>query len=168
MYRDLDPAMADTLSGAYAAAGSGGGPTDRPCRYGCPTPDYLHPAATGNYRDGCATLLRNLTPHPIVLHTGHPVSPTKTWPAEDGPRPRVQVDRRAGRPLRTLRGDIPTTITSTGRLVDLPDPQPHTVLIVSRIVAEAAPDRDDLVFPDDLVRDTEGRVIGCRAFARIA
>lgn len=43
----------------------------------------------------------------------------------------------------------------------------QTLLIVSRLVAEACPERDDLVVPDDTVRDDAGRIIGCRALARV-
>jgi hypothetical protein len=39
--------------------------------------------------------------------------------------------------------------------------------IVSRVVAEAARDRDDLVVPDNVIRDDQGRVIACRALARV-
>jgi hypothetical protein len=42
--------------------------------------------------------------------------------------------------------------------------------IVSAVVAQAVAERtarDDILIPDDAVRDGEGRVIGCRAFARV-
>jgi hypothetical protein len=51
---------------------------------------------------------------------------------------------------------------STGRCPHVP------VYLVSAVVAQAAAgERDDLLIPDDAVRDGEGRVIGCRAFARM-
>ena len=49
---------------------------------------------------------------------------------------------------------------------DLPDPVPGVLLIVSRMVAEHTAGRDDLVFPDDLVRDESGAVTGCRRLGR--
>ena len=45
----------------------------------------------------------------------------------------------------------------------LPDPVPGTVHIVARVVAAQAPERDDLVWPDDLIRGDRGRVVGRRA-----
>jgi len=39
--------------------------------------------------------------------------------------------------------------------------------IVSRIVAEAAEGRDDLLVPTVIVRDKDGRVIGCMGFSLI-
>jgi hypothetical protein len=36
------------------------------------------------------------------------------------------------------------------------------------LVAEAVPDRDDLVFPDDIVRDATGAVIGCHALTAVS
>lgn len=50
---------------------------------------------------------------------------------------------------------------------DLPDPQEGTLYIVSRIVAEAmAGVRNDLLMVDGTIRDPNGRIIGCEAFAR--
>ena len=50
----------------------------------------------------------------------------------------------------------------------LPDPVPGTVHIVARVVAAQAPERDDLVWPDDLIRGDRGRVVGCRALGAAA
>ena len=61
---------------------------------------------------------------------------------------------------------IPLTQTSFGDVVDLPLPQKDTIFIVSRLVINACPDRDDLVVPNDIVRDDHGNIIGCKSFAR--
>jgi hypothetical protein len=53
------------------------------------------------------------------------------------------------------------------KLVNLPDPEPSRLIIVERMVAEAASHRNDLVFPDDLVRDENGVVESCRRLSRI-
>ena len=51
----------------------------------------------------------------------------------------------------------------------LPDPAPSTFLIVSAITADAARksgrNTDDLLLPTDLVRDSEGQIIGCYRLA---
>jgi len=49
----------------------------------------------------------------------------------------------------------------------LPEPKEGTIYIVSALVAGAAKDRDDLVVPNDTIRDDQGRIIGCRNLARI-
>ena len=47
-----------------------------------------------------------------------------------------------------------------GKIVDLPDPQDDVVYIVSRMVKDRVPDRDDVVVPGVPFRDTDGKVIG--------
>jgi len=49
----------------------------------------------------------------------------------------------------------------------LPEPKENTYYIVSALVAGAAKNRNDLLIPNDTVRDEEGRIIGCRSLARI-
>ena len=62
---------------------------------------------------------------------------------------------------------IPINSTTFGDVENLPDPQEDTIYIVSVITAKACPDRNDVFITDDAVRDEEGRVIGCRALARV-
>lgn len=45
------------------------------------------------------------------------------------------------------------------------EPHTYTIYIVSRIVKQSVPDRDDVVVPDDLIRDDNGNIIGCRRFS---
>lgn len=45
------------------------------------------------------------------------------------------------------------------------DPHPYTIYIVSRIVKQSVPERDDVVVPDDLIRDDDGNIIGCGRFS---
>ena len=49
----------------------------------------------------------------------------------------------------------------------LPEPQEGTIFIVSALVAGAVKHRDDLVIPNDTIRDDQGRIIGCKNLARI-
>jgi len=49
----------------------------------------------------------------------------------------------------------------------LPDKQEGVLYIVSRITAEALPNRDDLLMVDGTVRDDDGRIIGCTGFAQL-
>ena len=57
--------------------------------------------------------------------------------------------------------------TEFGKVENLPDPQEDTIYIVSALTAQAVPERYDLFITDDAVRDENGRIIGCRALARI-
>ena len=47
-----------------------------------------------------------------------------------------------------------------GKVMDLPDAQNDVVFIVSRMVKDRVPDRDDVVVPGVPFRDTDGKVIG--------
>ena len=49
----------------------------------------------------------------------------------------------------------------------LPEPQENTIFIVSALVAGAIKNRDDLVIPNDTVRDDQGRIVGCKNLAKI-
>lgn len=55
--------------------------------------------------------------------------------------------------------------THFGDVEGLPDAEDGTLLIVSRLVKAAMPERADLVCPGMQVRDDEGRVIGCKSLA---
>lgn len=54
-----------------------------------------------------------------------------------------------------------------GKVENLPEPQEGVVYVVSALVAQAVPDREDVFIPDDTVRDEQGRIIGVRALARV-
>lgn len=66
---------------------------------------------------------------------------------------------------------IPVVKTEFGEVLDLPESAEVVTYIVSRITVEAAQaqDRstDDLLVTSGAVRDSQGRIIGCRAFARL-
>ena len=52
-------------------------------------------------------------------------------------------------------------------VVNLPDPTPGTYYIVSKMLAQACPERKDLIFPGTVVRNESGDVVGCIDFARV-
>jgi hypothetical protein len=62
---------------------------------------------------------------------------------------------------------VPVNVVKSGLTLDLPEFQENVVIIVSRMVAEAHPERHDLVFPDSLTRDNKGNVIGCNALGSL-
>jgi len=64
--------------------------------------------------------------------------------------------------------NIPIVKSVMGEVEDMPKPSEGTVYIVSRVVAEALKGvREDIVIPDESVRNSEGQIIGCRWFAII-
>ena len=54
-----------------------------------------------------------------------------------------------------------------GEVVNLPEKKPGVFLVVSRMVAAAAPDRMDLLVPGPLVRDENGQPCGCHGLSVI-
>jgi hypothetical protein len=109
------------------------------------------------------TILRNLTPHPVMI-VGESDS-IALPPCSSPPRIADQILRSTS--IVVGRLDIPLRDIAPGTVSGLPEPQEGVLLIVARIVAATRPDRADLVVPFDDVRDHDGRVIGCRALARL-
>lgn len=110
------------------------------------------------------TILRNLTPHDVVIRI--PDAADASLHPESTPA-RCRLSRTVTGSVRTGFGEIPLTRTHlVADVSGLPDPEPGTLLIVARDVVLARPDRADLVFPDDIVRDDAGRVVACRALGR--
>lgn len=110
--------------------------------------------------------LVNLTPHNITV-VGDSGETILTIPSA-GVVARCSTKRERVATLGVGNFNVPIHWTTFGEVVDLPEPQDGTVYIVSRVVAEARRDRDDLLVPDDLVRDEEGRIVGCRGFSVVA
>ncbi len=105
----------------------------------------------------------NLTPHEINLLT--PEGELKIPPS--GVTARVSVERKKIGDVFIDGKFIPVYKNKFGLVENLPDPEPYTLYIVSAIVAQAVPNRFDVVVPDDFVRDEQGRIIGARALAKI-
>ena len=101
----------------------------------------------------------NLTPHSITVQT--PLEEI-TIPLS-GKVARVEMtnikeDRIAG---------IPVLKKSPGRIINLPDPRPYTLFIVSSVVLQYTT-RPDVVAPDtsNAVRDDSGRIVAVPGFVR--
>jgi hypothetical protein len=116
-------------------------------------------------RDGEDIELRNHTPHDVTILLPEGGAITL---APEPKAARCLVTRVGGAPLRACGVTIPTTLTRRGaEVVGLPPAEHGVVLVVSLPVVEACPDRTDLVFPDEQVRDPDNRVIGCRSLGRL-
>lgn len=109
--------------------------------------------------------LINLTPHPLTL-----IGPDGTVllnQPPDGPMARCAEDRREIGTVTLPDGaNVPLRIVGFGKVSDLPAARDGVLYVVSRATAEAASGRADVVYPDEQVRDSDGRIIGCRALAR--
>ena len=105
------------------------------------------------------TAIVNLTPHAIRI-----IGETQITIPPSGIVARCFVRREKVGEV----GSVPVNRTVFGDIEGLPDPRSNTYYIVSAIVAQACPDRHDLLIPDDTVRDDQGRIIGCRALATVA
>lgn len=110
------------------------------------------------------TTIRNLTPHRITMvgQNGEVLRVFESEGVARATQQNIQVDSLDG---------IPVMETSFGQTVDLPAQEDGTFLIVSVITANAARangrSTDDLLVTTDTVRGEDGRIVGCRAFARI-
>ncbi|MFF5265481.1 hypothetical protein ACFY4C_41945 [Actinomadura viridis] len=113
------------------------------------------------------TKLINLLPHPLVLLG--PTGAILLHQEPDGPAARCAEDRREVGAL-TLPGGatVPLRALGFGEVTNLPAPRVGVLYVVSRPVAETASWRDDLVYPDEVIRDADGHPLGCRALARAA
>lgn len=56
--------------------------------------------------------------------------------------------------------------TRFGEVEGLPPQKEGVCYVVSRLVANAAANRDDLLVPSQQVRDSEGKIVGCRSLSR--
>ena len=96
----------------------------------------------------------NCTPHTLNVHTPHGVAVF----APSGFVPRLEVSRA---PAGAIDG-IPTVRPTMGKTEGLPDPAEGVTYLVSALVAEANPGRRDLASPGELIRDAEGKPVGCK------
>lgn len=101
----------------------------------------------------------NLTPHEVNIYEGEKL--VKTVPASG------KVARREQR--EEVLGKV-DGITITEQFFygtsGVPSQKEGIAYIVSRIVAEAFTFRDDLYIPGPMVRDENGRVIGCQGLSK--
>jgi len=101
----------------------------------------------------------NMTPHEInvILINGG----IRTYP-------RAEIPARLSQTITTVDEMDGINISETvfGEVENLPEPEENTYYIVSRLILSGCPDRKDLLVPNDLVRDSEGNIKGCKGLAR--
>ena len=116
-----------------------------------------------NTTNNTTTTIVNLTPHAVnIVNNDNSVAIT-IEASGDVARCSQTIDIVGS--ITTNSVSIPISSSSYGEVVDLPDPKPGYYYIVSRLVMSACPARQDLLCPNDLVRNDAGQVIGCRSLA---
>lgn len=100
-------------------------------------------------------MIINLTPHPINIMDEKGVYNTivPTLPSARCFTKSVEAGFHDG---------VPLTRKEYGEVKDLPEPVYGTVYIVSMLVRQRSPARLDLTSPGTIVRDSEGKIIGCK------
>ena len=105
-------------------------------------------------------MLVNLTPHIVNIFVD---GEEKVTLSPSGIVPRCsQTEEQV-----MIVDGIPVSRQVFGEVVDLPAPQPGVYLVVSRLVAAACPNRNDLLCPGPMVRAQNGQPIGCNGLAKI-
>jgi hypothetical protein len=105
--------------------------------------------------------LFNLTPHTInivCVNGGNIIS----FPPVHQPARVLATTEHIG----VLLGEIPVSSSIFGETFGLPKEGEGIAFIVSRIVVAANPERGDLYFPNELVRDEDGKVLGAQSLAQ--
>lgn len=121
----------------------------------------------------------NCTPHDVLIYgatscmlqDGRPYireegeeypEPLRVYPAAKNPARAIYERRTSGAVDGTLIYRL-----FTEDIVNLPDPKPGTYYIVSKRLAQACPERKDLIFPGGVVRDADGHIVGYIDFSRV-
>jgi len=99
-------------------------------------------------------MLINLTPHELKIHGGEGV--VSLPPSGQIARCSVTCS-----PVGEHDG-VPLSRSETGAVEGLPEPQDGVIYVVSMVVRSAVPGRTDVASPGALLRDAEGRPIGCQ------
>ncbi|WP_416976976.1 hypothetical protein [Streptomyces sp. T028] len=130
-----------------------------------PEPPARHAPGHDNRPSPAPVHLVNLTPHPIRLVTDTGTLLTELPPS---PTPARRTESTTPQPSLITPENItvPVVRLAFGPVEHLPPPAPGTAYVVSRPVADAHPDRDDLLVPAHLIRDADGNTTACRALAR--
>ena len=104
-------------------------------------------------------LFRNYTPHMVNIIVGNKV---KHLIQPEGIPIRVKEEQVFSHYIEGTK--IPVYKVRYGEVENLPEKEVGVLLIVSLMIKQACPDRDDLISPLNLVRDDKGNIVGCSAF----
>ena len=115
-----------------------------------------------------AKIYRNLTPHALSVKALD--GATVVIPPDERGAARVVYDPLPPEQTNIAGHEVQISVAGSPReIVGLPEPEEDVILIVAKAVADSAPaGRGDLMSPGRLLRDAEGRVIGCDGLTRRA
>lgn len=102
------------------------------------------------------TTIHNYTPHRVVL-LDDDNNIIKGYVSEGIARVSTEIIPEG------YLGSVKFVSQKFGEVQGLPEEKNNVLYIVSSMVKAALPNRQDLVTPAELVRDSEGNVIGCRS-----
>ena len=63
-------------------------------------------------------------------------------------------------------GEVELYSVQYGDISGLPDAQPNVVYVTSGMVNAALPERQDVVSPGDLIRNADGKPVGCQGLRK--
>lgn len=125
--------------------------------------------------------LVNLTPHALRIYDANAVEydpRTRSYYLKDD----VAANSNIVCELEACKGALPRCTQSEetvgsvngiavlqiryGEVENLPEAQDDVYYVVSAMVANARKDRSDLLIPAHMVRDNEGKILGCCALSR--
>lgn len=101
----------------------------------------------------------NLTTHELTFFTKEEI----TRIPSSGIQVRVKITKEK---IGEVNGLIVNRIIY-GEVEGLPDRREDTIYVVPAAVAKAVPERDDVFYVDNVVRDYHGRIVGCTGLAHI-
>ena len=108
--------------------------------------------------------IKNLTPHAIHIHT---VSGQELIVDPEPVAARCSQTESIIDTLSFNGQKIAVSQIQLGAVENLPEFEEGTILVVSRIVAEAAKGRTDIYIPGPAIRDDQGRIIGSKGLSKI-
>jgi len=106
-----------------------------------------------------AEVIVNMTPHPVNIIDGEGNEIARF---ESAGQIRLAATTVQAEPI----AGIPTSRTVFGAAEGLPEAIEGTWFIVSQIIKSALPDRTDLLVPAEVVRDSDGQIVGCRSLGK--
>lgn len=107
----------------------------------------------------------NLTPHSITIMNDNSIILRVIEPS--GQLARVSVHTAYTETIDFDNIEIPTSESVYGKVEGLPEEKDSVIYIVSSLVAQRVPERNDVFIPNESVRDDHGRIIGCKSLGRI-
>lgn len=124
-------------------------------------------------------MIINCTPHDVAIYRtsdcymrdgflyirdyeGEFPQPFLTYPAAKEPARVTFIQKPAG-----MADWILIYRWAPDEIVNLPGPKTDTYYLVPKMLAQACPERKDLIFPGTVVRNGSGDVVGCIDFSRV-